>query len=45
MNDNVKNEIGGSVGYKLVTGENCLPFASPDSSLMQRAGFIGSHCG
>jgi primary-amine oxidase len=43
VNDNVKNEFGGSVGYKLVSGENCLPFASPDSSLMNRAGFIGNH--
>jgi primary-amine oxidase len=43
VNDNVKNEHGGCVGYKLVTGENCLPFASPDSSLMKRAGFMGNH--
>lgn len=43
VNDNVKNEYGQSVGYKMVTGENCFPFASENSSLMKRAGFIKQH--
>lgn len=43
VNDNVKNEMGQSVGYKIVPGENCFPFASPDSSLLKRAGFIKHH--
>ncbi|WP_025696771.1 primary-amine oxidase, partial [Paenibacillus durus] len=43
VNDNVKNELGQSVGYKIVTGENCFPFASKNSSLLKRAGFIKHH--
>jgi primary-amine oxidase len=43
VNDNVKNEYGQSVGYKMVTGENCFPFASENSSLLKRAGFIKQH--
>lgn len=43
VNDNVKNELGQSVGYKIVTGENCFPFASENSSLLKRAGFIKHH--
>jgi primary-amine oxidase len=43
VNDNVKNELGQSVGYKMVTGENCVPFASDNSSLLKRAGFIKHH--
>ncbi|MFC4779418.1 primary-amine oxidase [Paenibacillus sp. GCM10023252] len=43
VNDNVKNRMGQSVGYKIVPGENCFPFASPESSLMKRAGFIKHH--
>jgi primary-amine oxidase len=43
VNDNVKNDLGQSVGYKIVTGENCFPFASENSSLLKRAGFIKHH--
>ncbi|WP_201318531.1 primary-amine oxidase [Paenibacillus sp. EPM92] len=43
VNDNVKNSLGQSVGYKLVSGENCFPFASEQSSLLKRAGFIKQH--
>ncbi|MCK9860523.1 primary-amine oxidase [Paenibacillus sp. ATY16] len=43
VNDNVKNELGQSVGFKIVTGENCFPFASDNSSLIKRAGFIKHH--
>ncbi|MFC5652214.1 primary-amine oxidase [Paenibacillus solisilvae] len=43
VNDNVKNEMNQSVGYKIVPGENCFPFASPESSLIKRAGFIQHH--
>lgn len=39
----MKNELGQSVGYKIVTGENCFPFASENSSLLNRAGFIKHH--
>ncbi|BBI32785.1 primary-amine oxidase [Cohnella abietis] len=43
VNDNVKNDWGQSVGYKIVTGENGFPFASENSSLIKRAGFIKHH--
>lgn len=43
VNPNSKNFVGQPVGYKLVTGENCLPFASDDATVIQRAGFIKNH--
>lgn len=43
INPNVRNNVGQPVGYKIVHGENVLPFASPDSSVMKRAGFMRSH--
>ncbi len=42
-NDHIKNEMGQSVAYKIVPGDNCFPFASPNSSLIKRAGFITNH--
>ncbi|TCP27786.1 primary-amine oxidase [Scopulibacillus darangshiensis] len=43
INPDSKNFVGQPVGYKLVTGENCLPFAGDDATLIQRAGFIKNH--
>jgi primary-amine oxidase len=43
VNPSVLNYVGEAVGYKLITGENCLPFAHPESSLIKRAGFITNH--
>ncbi|MBZ5750561.1 primary-amine oxidase [Metabacillus rhizolycopersici] len=43
VNPNSKNFVGQQVGYKLVTGENCLPFAADDATVIQRAGFIKNH--
>jgi primary-amine oxidase len=43
VNPNVKNRLGKPVGYKLVPGENTVPFANPDSSVIKRAGFITKH--
>ncbi|WP_139491521.1 primary-amine oxidase [Brevibacillus dissolubilis] len=43
VNPNVKNHVGEPVGYRLVPGENCFPFAHEESSLMKRAGFIKHH--
>ncbi|PKG24731.1 primary-amine oxidase [Niallia nealsonii] len=43
INPNSKNFVGQPVGYKIVTGENCLPFANDDSSLIKRAGFLKNH--
>ncbi|MGB3495327.1 MAG: primary-amine oxidase [Elainellaceae cyanobacterium] len=42
-NPNVTNRLGRSPAYRLVPGENILPFAQPDSSIMQRAGFMNYH--
>lgn len=43
VNPNVTNRLGQPVGYKLIPGENVLPFAHPDSPIMKRAGFMGKH--
>jgi primary-amine oxidase len=43
VNPNVRNRLGKPVGYKLVPGENTVPFANPDSSVIKRAGFITKH--
>jgi primary-amine oxidase len=37
------NRLGRPVGYKLVPGDNVLPFAGPDSSVLKRAGFTTKH--
>ncbi len=38
-----KNALGQPVGYKLMPGENILPFAHPDASVIKRAGFMTKH--
>jgi primary-amine oxidase len=38
-----KNKTGGPTGYKLVHGENILPFATVESSIRQRAGYMWQH--
>ncbi|WP_134704570.1 primary-amine oxidase [Ammoniphilus sp. YIM 78166] len=43
VNPNSKNYLGQPVGYKLVTGENCFPFATDEATVIQRAGFIKNH--
>lgn len=40
INSNSLNAVGKPVGYKIMPGENCLPFASNQSSVMKRAGFL-----
>ncbi len=42
-NPSVKNALGRPVGYKLMPGENILPFAHPGASIIQRAGFMTRH--
>ncbi len=42
-NPSVKNALGRPVAYKLMPGENVLPFAHPTASIMQRAGFMAKH--
>lgn len=43
INKKSKNIVGQPVGYKILPGENCLPFAHDDSSVMKRAGFLKNH--
>jgi primary-amine oxidase len=38
-----KNKTGNPTGYKLVHGENILPFATNESSIRQRAGYMWQH--
>jgi primary-amine oxidase len=37
------NHLGQPVGYQLLPGENVLPFAHPESSIIKRAGFMMQH--
>jgi primary-amine oxidase len=43
VNPEATNAVGEPVGYKLVPGENVLPFAQPDSVFARRAGFAFKH--
>jgi primary-amine oxidase len=43
VNRSVQNELGQNVSYRLVPGDNVLPFLQPDSSAIKRAGFITKH--
>lgn len=43
VNPNSKNFVGQPVGYKIVTGENCHPFATDEATVIQRAGYIKNH--
>jgi primary-amine oxidase len=43
VNPNSLNRLGEPVGYKLMPGENTLPFLQPENSVMKRAGFIGKN--
>lgn len=43
VNPAVRNALGQPVGYKLMPGENILPFAHPSASVMKRAGFMTKH--
>ena len=43
VNPSSLNSLGQPVGYKLAPGDNILPFAHPDSSLIKRAGFMTKH--
>ncbi len=42
-NPNVLNSLGQPVSYKLLPGDNALPFAHPESSILKRAGFMTKH--
>jgi len=43
INPSVTNRLGDPVGYKLVPGENVLPFARPEAQVTRRAGFMTKH--
>lgn len=42
-NPNSTNKMGVPVAYKLIPGENTLPFAQPSSSIAQRGGYMWKH--
>ena len=42
-NPSARNALGQPVAYKLMPGDNILPFADPSASIMQRAGFMARH--
>jgi primary-amine oxidase len=43
VNPSVRNRLGEPVGYKLMPGENVLPFAGPEASVTKRAAFMTRH--
>ena len=43
VNPERRNAVGQPVGYRLLPGDNTLPFATPDSPLRRRAGFVDHH--
>lgn len=43
VNPDVKNAMGEPVGYKLMPGDNCFPFATEKTSWYRRAGFVQNH--
>ena len=42
-NPSAMNTLGQPVSYKLMPGENILPFAHSDASIIKRAGFMTKH--
>jgi primary-amine oxidase len=43
VNDSVHNRLGQPVGYKIMPGDNAIPYAHPDSPILKRAGFMTRH--
>jgi primary-amine oxidase len=43
VNPSVTNTFGQPVAYKLLPGENVLPFAHPEASISKRAAFMTKH--
>lgn len=43
INPSVTNRLGQSVGFKIIPGENVLPFAHPEAPILKRAGFLTKH--
>lgn len=43
VNPQKLNRFGQPVGYRLMPGENCLPYAKSDAAVIKRAGFLKKH--
>lgn len=43
ISNEATNKTGTPTGYKLVAGENCMPFATEESSIKARAGYMWNH--
>lgn len=43
QSSDMTNKMGTPTSYKLVAGENCMPFATEDSSIRARAGYMWNH--
>ena len=43
VNPEVTNQMGEPVGYKLMPGENILPFAHPEASVTKRGAYMTKH--
>jgi primary-amine oxidase len=43
VNPGKRNSLGRPVGYRLIPGENCLPFAQEGAAVLKRAGFLTKH--
>lgn len=43
VNPGRKNRLGEPAGYKLLPGDNCVPYASKNASWYRRAGFVQNH--
>ncbi|MCU0566058.1 MAG: primary-amine oxidase [Oculatellaceae cyanobacterium Prado106] len=43
VNPSVQNRLGQPVGYKIIPGDNAVPYAHPDSPILKRAGFMTKH--
>lgn len=43
VNTEKKNGLGQPVAYRLMPGENCLPFADASAAVLRRAGFLTLH--
>lgn len=42
-NPSALNRLGQPIGFKLLPGDNALPFAHPDAPILKRAGFMNKH--
>ena len=43
VNNESRNNVGGPVGYRLLPGENTVPFGAPGSPARRRSGFADHH--